>query len=63
MVTDTFQLEGLGEHGLGGAESYLDTLGKHSLNQADLDHRPEWAACCTQKVLEAFLQKTMGVDL
>ena len=59
-VTDTSQLGGLGENGLGRTELSLYTWGKHGLSQEDLGHRYEWTACCTQAMVEVFLQNTMG---
>lgn len=41
-----------GEHGLGRTEPSLCTWGKHGLSQEDFGHRPEWAACCTQEILD-----------
>ena len=59
MVTDTSQVEGLGELGLERAESSQGTSGRHGLRQVDLGHRHEWAVCRTQEMVEGFLQKTM----
>lgn len=47
MEADTFQLN-----------LPLCTWVRHSLSQVDLGHRHEWPACCTQEMVEVFLQKT-----
>ena len=62
-MTHTFQLEGFGESALGRAVPSLGTLKKHFLNQADIGHRHEWPACCTQEALEVLLQKRVSADL
>jgi hypothetical protein len=62
-MADTFQQEGLGESALEKAVPSLGTLRRHVLSQADLGHRHEWSACCTQEVLEVLLQKRVSANL